>query len=301
MNGYGGRMEIAQGKFSANRDRGVLVPREGKPTPNLAYLRYVLEPIFSENAVGRRVDGRKNEYTKLYPPTVADITVPLPETAEGDLDFEAMNAFGERLSKIEAAKAELAAVEHDIRDAELAFEVPEPFANISLGDKDKFALSIGSRMLLSEVTDEGVPIYSANVRRPFGYCASSDPLSFDKPSLIWGIDGNFDWNLIDRSIEFVPTDHCGRAEVLNSNLDPAYLLYALRSSRAQYGFDRVYRANLTNIAREISIVVPVTVSGQPDIERQQSIAKEHEKLLRLKNESLAAIDEILTSRLALQA
>lgn len=300
MNGYGGRMEITRGKFSTNRDRGVLVPREGVPTPNLTYLRYVLEPIFSENAVGRRVDGRKNEYTKLYPPTVAEISVLLPVSASGELDFEVMDTHGERLSKIQAAKAELAAVEHDLRDAELAFEVPEPVVEISLGDKERFTLSIGTRVLLNEVTDTGIPIYSANVNRPFGYCASSGELSFEKPSLIWGIDGNFEWNLVHKSTEFVPTDHCGRAEVLDQNLDPEYLLYALRSNRAQYGFDRVYRANLGNIAREVSVVVPATTGGEPDIGRQREIAEEHRKLLRLKSNSLAALDEILASRLALQ-
>ena len=300
MNGYGGRMQEVTGKFSINRDRGVLVPRDEVQTPNLTYLRYLLEPIFSQEAVGRRVDGRKNEYTKLYPPTVAEISMQLPTAASGDLDFDAMDKLGGRLKKIEAAKSELGTIEHDLRDAELAFEVPDPVVEVTLGDTQRFRLSIGSRILLKEVTEASIPIYSANVRKPFGYYASSGSLSFDYPSLIWGIDGNFDWNLIDKLAKFVPTDHCGRAEVLDPDLDPEYLLYALRSTRARYGFDRVYRANLGNVAREVTIGVPATDEGRPSLSRQQQIADSHRKLLGLKANSLIALDEILASRLALQ-
>lgn len=301
MNGYGGSMQVVGGKFSATRDRGVLIPIPGVQTPNLTYLRYVLEPAFANQAVGRRVDGRKNEYTKLYPPTVAEISIPLPADIEGNLDYAAMEAAGERLERIEKAKSDLVAIERELEDAVLAFDIPEPVVEIPLSDSERFRLTIGTRVLLKDVTEAGTPIYSANVNKVFGFCASADGLSFDHPSLIWGIDWVFHWNLIDKLDEFVPTDHCGRAEVLDPLLDPEYLLYALRSTRARYGFDRVYRANLGNVKREVTVTVPATADGEPSLDRQRQLADSYRKLLRLRNNSLDALKEVTGSRLALQS
>jgi hypothetical protein len=105
MNGYGGRVQEVSGKFSANRDRGVLVPRESVAVPDLTYLRYAMEPIFVASAVGRRVDGRKNDYTKLYPEEAMEQRIPVPVDEGGRHDYAKMKALGARLRRIEAAQA----------------------------------------------------------------------------------------------------------------------------------------------------------------------------------------------------
>lgn len=301
MNGYGGRMQEVNGLFSANRDRGVLVPRPEVRIPSLTYLRFLLEPMLVDQAVGRRVDGLKNEYTKLYPSAVEDIVFELPINEDGDLDFAEMERIGDRLERIERIKNETATLEAELRDAELSFDVPEPHKVVSLADKTNFRLSIGQRLLLKDVAPSGVPIYSANVQRPFGYSPHSDGLSFECPSLIWGIDGIFDWNLMPAGHEFVPTDHCGRAEIVNPNLDPEYLLYALRSTRATYGFDRVFRASLGNVGRELTVAVPLDAEGTVSVKIQKDLAMEYKKLDLMKRASLDALKGVLAARLGLQS
>jgi len=306
MNGYGGRMRLLKGPFSANRDRGVLVPLEGVRIPNLTYLRYVLEPEFMSLAVGRRVDGRKNEYTKIYPPVASDISFELPVRADGSLDYCLMDTLGERLARIEAARARLDMVQADLVASELAFVVDPPYIEIRLSDERLFKLSIGKRLLRTEVeserSDGAVPVFSANVRTPFGYVdeGKSDGQDFSQASLIWGIDGIFDWNMIPAYSAFVPTDHCGRAVLLSDQLDPEYLLYALRASRAQYGFDRVYRASLGNLRSDVTVCVPLDNEGEISVTRQRQIAEGHRQALGLKSASLDRLDGLRRIRVGMQ-
>lgn len=303
MNGYGGRVQCMSGRFSANRDRGVLVPREGVRIPSLTYLRFALEPVFVDHAVGRRVDGHLNEYTKLYPPTVAGIEVDLPVVAGSDaLDYELMEEVGAKLSRIEDVKLRTASIAQEIEDADVIFDVDGPTETISLAS-DSFRLSIGRRQLLSSVGPvggDGVPVYSANVRVPFGVLPEPSGMSYEHASLIWGIDGTFDWNLIPVGQPFIPTDHCGRVEVLDDRLDPEYLLYALRSTKAAYGFDRIFRANLANVSDLVGVVVPLDTAGDPCLERQRSIARSYASLLQLRDSSIDAVREVLNVRLGLQ-
>ena len=62
---------------------------------------------------------------------------------------------------------------------------------VSLGS-DKFQLGIGRRVLSSEVHDaSGYPVFSANVKEPFGYIDRLLIDDFSSGSVLWGIDG--DW------------------------------------------------------------------------------------------------------------
>lgn len=104
MNGYGGRIQEVTGKFSANRDRGVLVPLDGAKIPDLTYLRYAMEPVFMAAAVGRRVDGKRNNYTKLYPDDALVQRIPVPVDKRGNRDYAKMATLGARLRRIETAQ-----------------------------------------------------------------------------------------------------------------------------------------------------------------------------------------------------
>ena len=124
------------------------------------------------------------------------------------------------------------------------------FKEVLLGDTTLFTLLIGKRVLKRECVDDGIPCISSNVKDVFGYIPESKLLhDFDVSSLIWGIDGNFDWYLIPAGLPFHPTDHCGVLRVLNKDIDPDYLYHALRATRFRHGFDRTYRAKLENVER----------------------------------------------------
>lgn len=298
MNGYGGRVEIINGKFSATRDRGVLVPIEGIRVPDLTYLKYQLGPLLDELAVGRRVPGRKNNYTKIYPGTVKGVLLSLPADEHGNLDYESMHLAGERLRAIEQRHTVVKRILESVQTADVVIPCSPPFVTVSLGDEKLFDLSIGSRVLRSEHTSEGVPVYSANVRQAFGYIGKSNLQDFAQDSLIWGIDGVFDWNLIPHGQPFATTDHCGRVLIKDPMIDSEYLLWALRSTRSSYGFDRVFRASLGNLKRSVEVPIPLDAMGQFSIERQRELARQHHQVNEMRDTALNVVSEVAEARLA---
>ncbi|MFE1728698.1 hypothetical protein ACFW6X_00845 [Streptomyces bacillaris] len=298
MNGYGGRVQEVNGQFSANRDRGVLIPKPVIDGADLTYLRFAMEPQLVAAAVGRRVDGRLNEYTKIYPQTALEQVIRIPVTLTGDIDLARMKEIGTRLRRIEAAQVRLREVHETLDRASFPFAPASPSVTISLGDESVFRLSIGNRVLRSQHVAEGIPVYSANARNPFGCVDASNLQDFKYPSLLWGIDGIFDWNLIPAGEQFATTDHCGRAEILDSRLDPAYLLAYLRTTRNTYGFDRVFRASLRNVKANVQVTIPADAKGEVSLSRQKELAASFYRREEAQLTALASISDVLDSRMA---
>lgn len=299
MNGYGGRVQEICGKFSANRDRGVFVPRGGVEIPDLTYLRFSMEPQLSAAAVGRRVDGRLNEYTKIYPDTAKEVSIQLPLDSTGRYDYKSMSELGARFRRIEAAQQAVLVAQAPLLRATFAIEVPEPSVTLSLSDSRFFSLSIGKRVLRSEHENSGIPVYSANVLVPFGAVEVSNLTDFARPSLLWGIDGNFDWNLIPANERFATTDHCGRLQVLDKLIDPVYAYWFLRATRGRYGFDRVYRASLQNVKADVTVTLPIDVeTGGFSLRRQHELAESLRKQEQARASSLTALEDVLKARVA---
>lgn len=145
---------------------------------------------------------------------------------------------------------------------------------VSLSDESLFSLSLGKRLLKKDFIEAkgSIPVYSANVFEPFVYTDVSNISSFDYNYVLWGIDGNFLFNVIQKDTPFATTDHCGSIRILNSFIDPYYLAFMMEETRHKYGFDRGLRASLTNM-KLFSIDIPVTETGEFDIEVQRSIAE----------------------------
>ena len=170
----------------------------------------------------------------------------------------------------------------------------EQTKTIRLEDSAIFVLNIGSRILKKDQLEQGIPAYSANVLRPFGCIEKSNISNFEKPSIIWGIDGNFEWGYIAENCPFATTDHCGRLEIKDSNLHPKYIYYALKSTKDQYGFDRTYRASLKNVKQIVVVEVPINSNGDFDLDAQIKIAERYEKIEKAKTKILEQL-EILGS------
>lgn len=299
MNGYGGRVQEISGRFSANRDRGIFVPKEGIEIPDLTYLRFTMEPQLVAAAVGRRVDGRLNEYTKIYPETAKEVTIQLPLTPSGKFDYVRMSELGAKFRRIESAQSAVRQAQEPLIRAAFAIDVTEPTKTISLGDDQYFTLSIGKRVLRSEHTQSGIPVYSANALAPFGMIQCSNLSDFDMPSLLWGIDGNFDWNLISAKEKFATTDHCGRLQILDDEIDPNYVYWFLRATRGRYGFDRVYRASLQNMKAEVTVTIPLDEVTQGfSLKRQKELAESLRNREQSRTTSLAALEDVLKARIS---
>lgn len=73
-----------------------------------------------------------------------------------------------------------------------------------LSDDREFTIQIGKRVLKRAVKENGkIPIYSANVKGIFGYVDSSFLEDFSRDSVLWGIDGDWMVNFVQRNISFI--------------------------------------------------------------------------------------------------
>lgn len=101
-----------------------------------------------------------------------------------------------------------------------------------------------------EAVDGKVPVYSANVFRPFGYIDKLLITEFHVPSVLWGIDGDWQVNYIPENEPFYPTDHCGVLRVKNEEkIHPRYLAWALNKAGTSRGFTRSLRASIDRIKK----------------------------------------------------
>lgn len=149
---------------------------------------------------------------------------------------------------------------------------------VSLKDTQLFHTFIGKRILRKDLVPDGsIPVYSANVIVPMGYTDKTRVDGFEFPSVLWGIDGNFAFNVIPAGTPFETTDHCGTIRILNGAIIPEYLLYALHVYRREKSYSRSFRASLTNI-RRIQLPIPVTASGSFDVPRQRKTATDYMSL-----------------------
>ena len=166
----------------------------------------------------------------------------------------------------ENAKREIENCKNQIEEL---FEKSQKNANLNykLSNKDIFEISIGRRILSSEMNDDfEIPVYSANVFEPFGKINKLLLKEFERPSVIWGIDGDWMVNVIPADQKFYPTDHCGVLRIKNRQLEEKYVAWVLDKKGKSAGFRREYRASIDRVAG-ISIKLP------PLSEQQKIVAK----------------------------
>lgn len=217
-----------------------------KTNPNellAKYFYYVLNSISLENA--DRYE-RHFKYLKTAKIPLPPIDVQQKIVAECErIDSESQNA----QNTVSECKKEI----------EQLFASADKTATIvlRLSDKALFEVSIGRRILNSEMRDSyDVPVYSANVFEPFGKINKLLITDFSVPSVIWGIDGDWQVNCIDENQPFYPTDHCGVLRVKDeSKILPKYLAFCLEKEGKSEGFKRSYRASIDRI-EGLSVTIP---------------------------------------------
>lgn len=175
---------------------------------------------------------------------------------------------------------------------------------ISIGDKSYFSIFIGKRVLrkdLEAMRDSKnaiIPLYSANVHKSFWFVERSNISDFSSPSILWWIDGDFDFSIQEPENIFATTDHCGCIKILDKNIHSWYLLYILRIAKTLYNFDRSLRSNLENISK-IEISIPVRENWEFDLEKQKGIAAKYQKLERIKDRIRMMREDIENKRVQL--
>jgi hypothetical protein len=94
---------------------------------------------------------------------------------------------------------------------------------------------------------------------------------------------------------FATTDHCGRLEILDSNLDPIYCQAAIIYGYGRtYGFDRIVRPSLKRMEK-VTLRIPVKQDGSFDLEAQKDLAKEFvavQEAIRIASDSLENVKDL---------
>ncbi len=174
------------------------------------------------------------------------------------------------------------------------------FKRIPLGDKKLFDLRIGKRVLKKDLakTNSGdlIPVFSANAIEPFGYVVDKRCSESKYNSILWGIDGNFNFSVVPKGRKYITTDHCGVIDILTDTIVPDYLLFALYEEKRNNDFDRSFRASLTNISK-FQVRIPVSSDGTFDMKQQDRIAIDYRELSRRKErleETKTVLDNLLS-------
>jgi type I restriction enzyme M protein len=158
------------------------------------------------------------------------------------------------------------------------------YKSISLSNKQYFNLFIGKRIVKKDIINitGNIPIYSANVKTPIAYHHTSNITNFSNNFVLWGIDGDFEFNFMPKNMPFVSTDHCGAIRILNDDILPTYLMIQLDSVKNQYGFDRGLRSSIKNM-QQVKVDIPFDENGIIDIEKQQEIIEKYLSVQELKD------------------
>jgi len=154
---------------------------------------------------------------------------------------------------------------------------------VRLGDANLFALCIGSRVLKKDVFEKrtGVPLFSANVRKAFGFVPDANAGGHEFGGALWGIDTDFDCRGVPPGEIYSITDHCGEVAILVKDIEPHYLARQIRLAGVDMGLDRDFRASLSIMA-DLEINLPITATGELDVELMQAWTDFHENFLQRK-------------------
>ena len=151
-------------------------------------------------------------------------------------------------------------------------------------DGREFSVSIGNRVVAAEIEEDGeYPVYSANVFEEFGRINKQNLTDFSKPSVIWGIDGDWMVNYLPENYPFYPTDHCGVIRVNTDKILPKYLALALQ---VEGEYERFSRSNRASTARIKSLTVQI-----PGVDVQRKVVEEIDEIDRSLGKLKNNIDE----------
>ena len=178
----------------------------------------------------------------------------------------------------------------------------EGYKLYNLSNSKNFDLSIGKRVIASDISKNGkIPIYSANVNDIFGYSESTlaSLSDFSTPSVLWGIDGDWNVGYVKENIKFFPTDHCGVLRIKSEELLPKYVMYALEYEGIQSRFSRSNRAS-TQRVKDLVIQAP-SVAEQKKIiseldEYDNKIKILNKNINELTNEIDVKFDEMFVGK-----
>ncbi|QTN20046.1 SAM-dependent DNA methyltransferase [Brevundimonas sp. AJA228-03] len=188
------------------------------------------------------------------------------------------------------AMSKIVAEWEETKKALVAPDVPTSWRRVRLGDANLFSLRIGKRVLKKDVYKSGaaVPLYSANIRKPFGFVAAANAGGLEHGGALWSIDSDFDCRGISAGAEYAITDHCGQITILDPEIDPGYLAAQVRQAGVDHGFNREFRPSL-GLIQDLEIELPQNEDGTLDRDTMEAWSQYRDELDRIDAEFSALL------------
>ncbi len=243
-----GKTAIAGADLYTNEAIAALIPRNKEILLD-RYLFYLFNAnILNSSSVGNKAFGKSlnSDFLKN------NIQIPVPP-------IPVQKEIIEKCFKIDTEyRKSRMSIEDYKSKIEQVFLTLEQSANnvVRLNDTAKFEISIGNRVLKSELISDGdIEVISANVYESFGKINKEYFDSYATPSILWGIDGDWLVRCIEANKKFYPTDHCGYIRVLSDEINPKYLAFALQKEGEKARFSRTNRASTDRVSN-LEITLP---------------------------------------------
>lgn len=170
----------------------------------------------------------------------------------------------------------------------------------ALSNKRDFEVSIGKRVLNAELSPNAeIPVFSANVREPFGYTDRLLIEDFTADSVLWGIDGDWMTNWYAEGKPFYPTDHCGVLRVRTKEIHPRYMAWILETEGRKRGFSRAYRASIERVSGITFSVPPIeeqTEAMERVFELEEQLREARRRELEMEGEKNKLMRDFLELR-----
>lgn len=167
---------------------------------------------------------------------------------------------------------------------------PTKLAVVKLSDNTLFKLRIGKRVLKKQVykSEAVIPLYSANIRRAFGYVHTNNAGDLKYGGVLWSIDSDFDCKGVAPGEIYSITDHCGQIEILDDCIEPRFLAMEIKRVGLENGFNREYRPSL-KVMSDLQIELPILEDGSYDYELMRQWADYDEEIERIQEELIKII------------
>lgn len=290
-----GKTAIAGQDLYTNEAIAGLIPKDGSVLNMYLFHLFNSKLINLENVSGKAFGKSLNStYLKeevcIPIPPIKDQEEVIKGCAEIDKEFETTRM------TIETYRQKIAEVFERLKVADTS-----NWGGVKLLDNQTFTITIGKRVLSNEVNDAyNIPVYSANVKEPFGMIDKLLIEDFTKGSVLWGIDGDWMVNYIPAGVPFYPTDHCGVLRVDETKMNPHFVMFMLDMAGQQAAFNRSNRASVDRI-KSLSIPnVPLDIQNKvmAEVEEYEAIIAEAQaKMSQCAEQKKEILKRIIYNRL----
>lgn len=152
-------------------------------------------------------------------------------------------------------------------------------------------------------SEEDIPVYTATLN-PVAHFKTGNisrlPTGCDEehPHISFGSDGDgtAGTNIILHKKPYYLNTSRLSFGIIDDNIFPEYIFYAIQDIKRKYGFDYKYKATLKNVGI-IKISIPIDSNGNFDIEAQKEIATKNKMIAEIKKELKLKLGEVIEAKI----